>query len=291
MATTKKISALFCFSALFCLFFTINHAISESDHMKTFCDESSKNTTRNNTTYNTNLNTLLSTLSNQSSFANYYNLTTGLASDTVHGMFLCTGDVNRTTCNACVKKATIEIAKNCTNHREAIIYYVDCMVRYSDKFFLSTLETHPSYWWSSHDLIPKSFGKFGQRLSNKMGEVIVRSSLLSSSFTPYYVMDTTRFDDKYDLESIVQCIPYLDPKNCTTCLKLAFQELTECCGDQLWAFIFTPKCMVSFDTYTSSLPPLPPPSHSGTFWIRGDNKILGGMVLAVAFSVFALLGL
>ncbi|XP_019088324.1 PREDICTED: cysteine-rich repeat secretory protein 58-like isoform X2 [Camelina sativa] len=290
METTKKLSVLFCFSSLFCLLFTTKQAISESAHMATVCTKSSGNTTRN-TTYNTNLKTLLSTLSNQSSFANYYNLTTGLASDTVHGMFLCTGDVNRTTCNACVEKATIEISKNCTNHREAIIYSVDCLVRYSDKFFLSTLETKPSYWWSSGDLIPKSFGNFGQRLSKQMGEVTVRSSLMSSSFTPYYLMDTTRVDEQYDLESIVQCSPHLDPKNCTTCLKLAFQKLTQCCGDKLWAFIFTPKCMVSFDTYTSSLPPLPPPNRSGSLSIRENKKILGGMVLAVAVSVFALMGL
>ncbi|KAG7544112.1 Gnk2-homologous domain [Arabidopsis thaliana x Arabidopsis arenosa] len=268
METTKKLSALLC------LFFTMNQAISQSDsdseHMATFCNESSGNFT-SNTTYNKNLNTLLSTLSNQSSLANYYNLTTGLASDTVHGMFLCIGDVNRTTCNACVKNATIEIAKNCTNHREAIIYYFSCMVRYSDKFFLSTLETKPNTFWSSDDQIPKSYDKFGQRLSDTMGEVIVRSSLLSSSFTPYYLMDTTRVDNLYDLQSVVQCSPHLDPTNCTTCLKLALQELTDCCGDQVWAFIFTPKCLVSFDTSTSSLPPLPPTSHSGSFSIRGKH--------------------
>ncbi|XP_056864183.1 cysteine-rich repeat secretory protein 57-like [Raphanus sativus] len=132
--------------------------MSESDHMETFCNKPSGNFTRNST-YHTNLNALLSTLSNQSSLANYYNLTTGLASDTVHGMFLCTGDVNRTTCNSCVKTATTEIAKNCTNNREAIVYYFDCMVRYSDKFFLSTLETQPNTLWWSTDLIPKTFGK------------------------------------------------------------------------------------------------------------------------------------
>ncbi|EOA18808.1 hypothetical protein CARUB_v10007421mg [Capsella rubella] len=282
METTKKLLVLFC------LFFIINQAISESEHMETFCNKSS---TSNNTAYNTNLNTLLSTLSNQSSSANYYNLTTGLASDKVHGMFLCIGDVNRTTCNACVKKATIEIAKNCTNHREAIIYYFSCMVRYSDKFFLSTLETKPNTFWSSTDPIPKSFGKFRQRLSDKMGEVIVRSSLLSSSVTPYYLQDTTRFDDHYDLESVVQCSPHLDPRNCTTCLKLAFQELTHCCGDQLWAFIFTPKCLVSFDTSNSSsnIIYFQRPKRSGSCSLKGNNKILGGMVLSVAASVFSLL--
>ncbi|ESQ46825.1 hypothetical protein EUTSA_v10028233mg [Eutrema salsugineum] len=270
MATTKKLSAFFCFSILLCLLFTTNKTVSESDHMGTFCVKSSGNFSRNST-YHTNLNTLLSTLSNLSSLANYYNLTTGQASETVHGMFLCTGDVNRTTCNACVKTATIEIAKNCSNHREAIIYYFDCMVRYSDKFFLSTLETVPSTSWASIDPRPKSFGNFKQRLSEKMGEVIVRSSMLSSSLTPYYLMDTTR--------------------NCTACLKLALQEITDCCSDQLWAMIWTPKCLVSFDTTTSSLPPLPPPNRSGSFSIRGNNNILGGMVLAVGISLFEFLSL
>ncbi|CAH8381866.1 unnamed protein product [Eruca vesicaria subsp. sativa] len=248
--------------------------MSESDHMETFCNKSSGNFILNST-YHTNLNAHLSALSNQSSLAKYYNLTTGLASDTVHGMFLCTGDVNRTTCNSCVKTATIEIAKNCTNNREL-------MIRYSDKFFLLTLETQPNTSWRSTDLIPKTFGKFKERLSDKMGEVIVRSSMLSSSFTPYYLMDTTRYDNLYDLESIVQCTSYLDPGNCSTCLKLALQEIIECCSDNRWAMIWTPKCLVSFDTYDSSLPPLPPPTRSGC------NK-LGGMVLAVAASVLAFL--
>ncbi|CAL9223966.1 unnamed protein product [Arabidopsis halleri] len=167
METTKKLSALFCFTSLFCLYFTINQTMSESDHMDTFCIKSSRNITHN-TTYNTNLNTMLSTFRNKSSIVNYYNLTTGLASDTVYGMFLCTGDVNITTCNACVKNATIEIAKNCTNHREAIIYYYDCMVRYSDKFFLSTLETQPYSIWTADDPIPKTLGPFRKRLSKKM---------------------------------------------------------------------------------------------------------------------------
>lgn len=104
-----------------------------------------------------------------------------------------------------------------------------------------------------------------------MGEVIVRSSILSSSLTPYYLMDTTRFDNVYDLKSIVQCTPYLDPGNCTTCLKLALQEMIDCCGDKRWAMIWTPKCLVSFDTYNSSLSPLPSPTHSGSFSIRGEH--------------------
>ncbi|CDY46383.1 BnaC04g33020D [Brassica napus] len=242
--------------------------MSESDHMETFCNKTSGNFTRNST-YHTNLNALLSILSNQSSLDNYYNLTTGLASDTVHGMFLRTGDVNRTTCNFCVKTATTKISKNCTNSREAVIYYFDCMVRYSDRFFLSALETQPNTFLWSTDPTPTTFGKFRQSLADKMGEVIVRSSMLSSSRTPYYLMDMTRFDNLYDLESIVQCTPYLDPGNCTTCLKLALQEIIDCCSDK--RLIWTPKCLVSFDTYNSLLSPLPSPTRSGSFSIRGER--------------------
>uniref|UniRef100_A0A1J3FB80 Cysteine-rich repeat secretory protein 59 n=1 Tax=Noccaea caerulescens TaxID=107243 RepID=A0A1J3FB80_NOCCA len=183
------------------------------------------------------------------------------------------GDVNITTCNACVKTATIEIVKNCTNHKEAIIYYFDCMVRYSDKFFLSTLETLPNSIWMSVDHIPKSLRPCRERLSDKMGEVIVRSSMLSSALTSYYYMDVTRFDGSYDLDSLVQCSPHLDPGNCTTCLKLALQEIKECCSNQLWAMILTPKCFVNFYVTTSSLPPLPSSNRSGSFSINGTSYL------------------
>lgn len=271
----KKISAFFCFSSLLCLLFTTNQTMSESDHMDTFCIESSANFTRNST-YHTNLNTLLSTLSNQSSFSSYYILTTGLASDTVHGSFLCTGDVNRTTCNTCVKAATIEIAKNCTNKREAIIYYIDCMVRYSDKYFFLDLDTYPySLWWSD-DPTPKKLGNFGEKLSKKMLEVIDLASLLSTSYTPYYQMDVTQYEGSYDLSSIAQCNPHLDAINCTVCLKIAWKDITDCCNNSLWAATFSPDCFVSFDiSSTSVLPPPPPPpekqKRSDSFSIRGEQ--------------------
>ncbi|RID65965.1 hypothetical protein BRARA_D01135, partial [Brassica rapa] len=171
MATAKKLSALFSFSFLFCLLITTNQTMSGSDHMDNFLQQNIRK-----------LHSQLNQVSNQSSLANYYNLTTGLASDTVHGMFLCTGDVNRTTCNSCVKTATIEITKNCTNN---------------------PLGTQANTFLWSTDRIPKTIGKLRQRLSDKMGEIIVRSSMLSSSLTPYYLMDTTRFVNLYDLQSIV----------------------------------------------------------------------------------------
>ncbi|EFH46903.1 hypothetical protein ARALYDRAFT_493849 [Arabidopsis lyrata subsp. lyrata] len=267
METTKKLSALFCFASLFCLYFTNNQTMSESDHMDTFCIKSSRNITHN-TTYNTNLNTMLSTFRNKSSIVNYYNLTTGLASDTVYGMFLCTGDVNITTCNACVKNATIEIVKNY-------------------KFFLSTLETKPYSIWSADDPIPKTLGPFRKRLLKKMGEVIVRSSMLSSALTPYYYLDVTRFDGSYDLDSLVQCSPHLNPENCTICLEYALQEIIDCCSDKFWAMIFTPNCFVNYYITTPPLPPLPSPyHHSGSFSIRGNNEIFWGMTLAALVFTF-----
>lgn len=80
------------------------------------------------------------------------------------------------------------------------------MVRYSDKFLLSALGTQANTFLWSTDRIPKTIGKLRQRLSDKMGEIIVRSSMLSSSLTPYYLMDTTRFVNLYDLQSIVQSV-------------------------------------------------------------------------------------
>ncbi|KAL0741651.1 hypothetical protein Bca4012_083164 [Brassica carinata] len=165
--------------------------MSESDHLETFCNKLSGNFTLIST-YHTNLNALLPTLSNQYSLANYYNLTTGLASDT-----------------------SKDLMTNVLVHRRRQQENLQLL----HKFFLSTLETHPNTFWWSTDPIPKKIGKFKQRLLIKWVKFIVRSSMLSSSLTPYYL---------------------------------------------IWI-------RLGFDTYYSSLSPLPSPTRSGSLSIRGEH--------------------
>ncbi|EOA34354.1 hypothetical protein CARUB_v10021878mg [Capsella rubella] len=259
----KSLSSIFCFLSLLSLLFSTSQtAISQPDHMRTFCRQSSDNFTRTSS-YRTNRETLLSSLRERSSLGTYANATTGLSPNTVRSMFLCRGDITRKSCSDCVQTATLEISRNCTFQKEAFIFYEECMVRYSDSSFFTLVEDRPFITRYSPSSAPNT-DRFGKTLSDKMDELITRasSSSSSSSSTPYFVEDqerVTQFEGSYDLVSIVQCSPDLDSRNCTVCLKLAVQKILDCCSRSLLAQIFTPKCLLRYEASALSSPPPPSP--------------------------------
>ncbi|ESQ47443.1 hypothetical protein EUTSA_v10027911mg [Eutrema salsugineum] len=214
-------------SALFCIFFSLLsfRIMSRPYHMSTFCNESEFTRT---SPYGSNRAAILSALRDRSSLGSYSNATAGLSPNTVYGMFLCRGDINKTSCSDCVHRATLEIAKNCTYNKESFIFYDECMVRYSDLAFFTLLVDTPSA--SVHSLIPSvdSTQLLNRIMHGKMKDLILRTSLSSS--IPYFVEDQERVTS-YDLEAMVQCSPDLDPRNCTSCLRRAVQELFGCCSN------------------------------------------------------------
>ncbi|XP_002887949.2 putative cysteine-rich repeat secretory protein 7 [Arabidopsis lyrata subsp. lyrata] len=241
-----------------------HQTLSQPQHMHTFCNPSDNFT--QTSSYETNRNILLTALSLSSPLVHYLNATIGLSPDTVYGMFLCRGDINTTTCSDCVQTATIEIATNCTLNKRAFIYYQECMVRYSNVYFFSEFESKPVIVLYSLRSAPNS-NRFNQTLSNKLDQLIPNVS--SSTLIPYFVEDqerVTQLEGSYDLVSMIQCSPDLDPSNCTICLRFAYATVSTCCGIPSSALIFTPKCILRYRTFVlpspapspSSLPPLSP---------------------------------
>lgn len=253
--TFSAASALFCILYSFLSFKTM----SQPYHMNTYCNQDEFTRT---SSYGSNRDTVLSNLLNSSSIGTYSNATIGLSPNKVYGMFLCRGDINITSCSDCVQRATLEIAKNCTNKKEGFILYDKCMVRYSDFSFFTLVEDMSSV--TVHSLIPSVNASqfFNGILRGKIEELILRASL--SSPIPYFVEDqerVTRFERSYDIKAMVQCSPDLDSRNCTVCLRRAFRDLSGCCGNSsqvLWAQSFLPKCLVYYNI--SGLQPDQPPN-------------------------------
>ncbi|EOA34713.1 hypothetical protein CARUB_v10022282mg [Capsella rubella] len=253
--------------------------MSQPQHMHTFCNQTSDNFTQTSS-YKSNREALLSSLLDRSSLGTYSNATVGLIPDTVHGMFLCRGDITRTSCSDCVKTATLEIIKNnCTYTKKAIIYYEECMVRYSNESFFTLVEEGPYVVKYSLSSFPYSFfNPFAQTLSNKVEQLIILTASKSSlsSSTPYYVKDRKRvneFDGSYTLDTMVQCSPDLDPANCGVCLRLVVQSVSGCCTNARWAHFALPKCFLKYNT--TGLPTSQSPSgSSSTDVIKGEQNEL-----------------
>ncbi|KAL1192017.1 Cysteine-rich repeat secretory protein 9 [Cardamine amara subsp. amara] len=235
------------FTASLFFFSLLSHqTMSQPEHMFTFCNPT--NTFTQTSLYEANRIILLSALTDIASLIPFSNITLGLSPDTINGMFLCRGDINAKSCSECVQTAAIEIATNCTLNKRAVIYYNECMVRYSDVSFFSELEVTPSITIFSQLSAP-NLNRFNETLTSKFNQLILSTSLSSS--IPYFVQDqevVTQPEGSYELDSMVQCTPDLDPSNCTACLKLAFFRVSTCCGLTSFSQIFTPKCLLMYKT-------------------------------------------
>ncbi|KAL1192015.1 Cysteine-rich repeat secretory protein 9 [Cardamine amara subsp. amara] len=245
------------FTASLFFFSLLSHqTMSQPKHMYTFCNPTNNFT--QTSLYQTNRILLLSALTDIASLIPFSNITLGLSPDTIHGSFLCRGDINAKSCSECVQTAATKIATNCTLNKRAFIYYDECMVRYSDVPFFSELEVVPSITIYSLTSAPNK-NRFNETLTGKFNQLILNTSLFSS--IPYFVQDqevVTQLEGSYELDSMVQCTPDLDPSNCTACLRLAFFRVSTCCGLPSFSQIFTPKCLLIYTTSVLSSPPLPP---------------------------------
>ena len=63
-----------------------------------------------------------------------------------HGIALCGGDVAAADCKACVNDASNEIHKLCPYDKGAIIWYDNCLLKYSNKDFLGQIDNEN--WFS-----------------------------------------------------------------------------------------------------------------------------------------------
>nr|TKS12649.1 cysteine-rich receptor-like protein kinase 15 [Populus alba] len=64
--------------------------------------------------------------------------------DICRGLFLCRGDVSVEVCRECVNLAKNDVVQRCPNLKEAIIWYDQCFLRYSNSYIFSSLSQTPS---------------------------------------------------------------------------------------------------------------------------------------------------
>ncbi|CAH2048172.1 unnamed protein product [Thlaspi arvense] len=230
--------------------------------MHTLCNNESNSFTRHSSYYS-NRSSALASLRTRSSVRPpiYLSVTKGLVPDTVFAMYLCRGDISKTNCSICVRTATSEIRESCTYQKEALIFYEECMVRYSDNSFFGLLDGPKS---NAILYSPDNFSatsRFQQTISGKMDQLIPRAASTTSLPKPYFVQDKQRLTESgssYTLDSVVQCRPDLDPSNCTICLRLAFQRILDCCSRSRSVHNFRPECLIKYHIKPS---PLNVPSH------------------------------
>ncbi|XP_017408618.2 LOW QUALITY PROTEIN: cysteine-rich receptor-like protein kinase 25 [Vigna angularis] len=212
-----------------------------------------------------NLDTLLRRLSNATTDNgfNKTNVTGENPSDSVFGLFVCRADVPSQLCRQCVNKAAQQLALDCSYSQQALIWYDDCMLRYSNYSFFSTLDTRPKFTVTSILNISneESFRRLLFRTMNKTAdEVTYPLHPISAKKFATRQASVSGFQRLY---CMAQCTPDLLSKDCSSCLEGAIGDLPWCCGGRQGGRVLYPSCFVRYELYPfyRHIDPSAPPSH------------------------------
>ena len=140
-------------------------------------DVCANNTFSANSIYQSNLKSLLSSLdSNATRNIEFFNTTTGQnTSDPVYGLFNCCGDVTPQLCRDCVNAAVKVLTSKCSREKVALTYYDECIVRYSNRSFFSTVDEKPRLGLLNTQNVTDQ-DKFNRLLNTSMLELATETS-------------------------------------------------------------------------------------------------------------------
>jgi len=199
-----------------------------------------------NTTFQTNLNLLLSSLvSNATLHDGFYRTTISLgAPGEVKGLFLCRGDVTPSGCHDCVAAATKKITQFCTNQTESIIWYDECMLRYSNNSRLN--DVVPRFNLFNVQSVPESdHSQFNKILVSTLNDA--KQEALNSGKN--FATKEANVTSSMKLYTLAQCTPELSTSLCTMCFESAISAIPNCCDGKQGAQSLLPGCNVRYELY------------------------------------------
>ncbi|KAL4625176.1 hypothetical protein ACB092_05G005800 [Castanea dentata] len=164
----------------------------------------------------------------------------------IYSIYLCRGDVSAEECQECVAAASKEVANKCSSKMAAVIWYQECMIRYSNKPFYSTMAVEPAVILCNTMNISKQEQlNFNQVLKTTLIDLASQASegpADSKKFGTNQV-SLTAFQTVYNL---AQCTPDLTTADCNRCLQVAINTVL---SGKLGARVFLPSCFVSYEVY------------------------------------------
>ena len=220
-----------------------------------------------NSTYQSNLNLLLSSLSSNSSIeSGFYNITVGQnsSSNIIYGLFLCRGDVTTDVCQDCVATATKNtVQQYCPRRREVVIWYDECMLRYSKPNFFIIMDDPSFSKWDNTTVA--EVDRFNKLLATMFHDLVAQAQSAQLG-AKMFATKEAKFSSSLTLYSLVQCTPDISSFDCNKCLWGAIAYLPSCCSGKQGAMGLYTSCTVRYDVHPFyriiPSPPLPPPPPS-----------------------------
>ncbi|XP_072951668.1 uncharacterized protein [Typha angustifolia] len=217
-----------------------------------------------NSAYSSNLDHLLDYLTKNASLNGGFSTATfGRNPDQVSGLVVCRGDISAPACSSCLSNASDDILGLCPGSKDAVIWYENCLLCYSDNNFLSSSNNTQEVvmYITNHSLFEKQVDK----LMNAVADwAAYNSSRLFATGQVDSTDDTGQVDstdDTSNMYALAQCTPDLSRRQCRQCL----QELMKDKPTQLYGkpegWILGVRCITMYKTYSfyNGTPTIQPP--------------------------------
>ncbi|KAM7255356.1 hypothetical protein ACFE04_020597 [Oxalis oulophora] len=240
---------------------------SDPTYLYHFCDNSTTFTI--NSTYQSNLNKLLYSLNstnNNNAYSNgFYNVSVGTGNSAVNGLFLCRGDESSSVCRDCVSYASTDVITRCPIEKDVLVWYDECMFRYSNKTLYSQMSTFPAaYMWNPNNITANQLEDFNNVLSQTLNTLVTEASNNRRRFA----VEKANYTLFQNIYSLGQCTQDISESDCESCLQQATSQIHTCCDGKQGGRVLSPSCNFRYEIYSfynetataSPTPPPPPPS-------------------------------
>jgi hypothetical protein len=171
--------------------------------------------------------------------------------DSIYGMFMCRGDVSSQLCHKCIRNATQTLSLNCPLSKRAVTWYAECMVRYSNNSFFSTVSTSPGFAMLNTVNIShaKSFMHLLFLTLNQTADEAAHPLTSRGDNNKKFATRSVPVSQNQTLYCLAQCTPDLSPYDCRTCLDTAIRWLPNCCDGKQGGRVIFPSCNVRYELY------------------------------------------
>ncbi|TXG47191.1 hypothetical protein EZV62_026485 [Acer yangbiense] len=244
---------------------------------------------RASNTYTSNLDSLLISLSSKASVNSFYND----SSNGIYSLFLCRGDVSATMCQTCVNNATQLIRQRCPSRKRAIIWYDECMLRYSNVSFFGRAETSAGLMmWNIQNTTSPDGQNYGAL-------ALIYSLIDEASYTDmmFGTVEKVVANGNQNGYALVQCTRDINSSSCRACLGRLTEQIQICCQNRRGWRILSFSCYLRYEEYlfyqqsmapVSPVPvmPQPMPNDGG----KGGSNTMKITIITVSSTLAAVGG-
>ncbi|XP_030942587.1 cysteine-rich repeat secretory protein 38-like [Quercus lobata] len=150
------------------IFILIPQATTQPSFICHTCSPGLGNYTTNGN-YAANLNHVFSSFSSNTAIDNgFYSASYGQDPDKVYAIGLCRGDLNQDVCRSCLNDSTLALIQLCPNQKEAIGWYDNCTLRFSNHSIFGSEDDIPSCYRYNRNNVSDVDG-YGKAVKSLLG--------------------------------------------------------------------------------------------------------------------------